>query len=123
MATQMAPVANRGIVSENSIPGSGGETEGDTPSKVCVLYSLGDRVLNSWQPKCMLHDTAMPQHSTPLLWLSEACVLQNSYLVGVLCPLAFIGSCSSTTSMNNLYIKLPACYLNAHCSVMNRCMS
>lgn len=40
MATQLAPVASRGIVSENSIPGSGGETEGDTPSKVSLLYNL-----------------------------------------------------------------------------------
>ena len=50
MATQLAPVAGRGIVSENSIPGSGGEAGEDTPSKVCLLCNLGDPVLTCRQP-------------------------------------------------------------------------
>ncbi|KAL3144727.1 hypothetical protein ABBQ38_001850 [Trebouxia sp. C0009 RCD-2024] len=33
LATQLAPVADRSIVSENSIPEGGVETEGDTPTK------------------------------------------------------------------------------------------
>ena len=38
MATQLAPVADRGIVSETSIPEGGVEAEGDTPTKVCLLF-------------------------------------------------------------------------------------
>ena len=65
MATQLAPVANRGIVSETSIPVSGGETEGETPSKVCLLYYLSDLVLPGWQPRCILHGTECFSHTTP----------------------------------------------------------
>lgn len=38
LATQLAPVADRSIVSENSIPEGGVETEGDTPTKVGLLF-------------------------------------------------------------------------------------